>query len=30
MATDSTRKENRDTPKEEWVPVGFEAIKEDK
>lgn len=29
MATDSTRKDNKNTPKEEWLPVGFEAIEAD-
>jgi hypothetical protein len=29
MATESTRKDNRDTPPEEWIPVGYDAIEED-
>lgn len=29
MATDSKRKDNKNTPKEQWVPVGYEAIEVD-
>ena len=26
MATESKRRDNRNTPDDEWVPVGYEAI----
>lgn len=29
MATNSTRKENRDTKPEDWVPVGIDMLKEE-
>jgi hypothetical protein len=29
MATESTPEENENTPKEEWLPVGYDLIEED-
>ena len=28
MTTESTEKDNADTPAEDWVPVGIDAIEE--